>query len=267
MQSLTRLQVKGGSKSSTVLEADALAGMTQMQHLKMLNCRIAGAAVGAAQLLSNLQPLQQLTYLDLSRSLFSLGPYPAAAADSVLTASSNLRQLDIAGCTLPTGVWQHMFPAGRQLLHLRALHISDVRGPSGPSAAPECSDLIRCCPCLQILHMERLQCSAEQLVPLTRLNHLWQLRVRPAGGSSQPGLQGLTRLLQLHLWDDSGDAGLLLQLTQSHMLIPDCQGLHVTAVASTATLHCLCQQPGGQRASVALDCDQLRIRDLAAFLR
>jgi hypothetical protein len=61
--------------------------------------------------------------------------------------------------------------------------------------------------------------------------------------------------------------GFNMHASQSHMLIPDCQALHVTAVASTATLHCLCQQPGGQRASVALDCDQLHLRDLAAFLR
>jgi hypothetical protein len=97
-------------------------------------CRIPGGAAGIAELLLHMQQLQQLTHLSFSCSssdssmmmvmMMSLDSIPTAAAYSALTASSKLRHLDIGSCTLPAGVWQYVFPAGRQLPHLRELYIS-----------------------------------------------------------------------------------------------------------------------------------------------
>jgi hypothetical protein len=105
---------------------------TQLQRLELVKCSIAGGPAGAAQLLSHLQALQQLTYLDvnnldLTGRLDSDSASPPAAAYSSLTASSKLLHLDISWGVLPAGAWQHMFPAGKQLPHLRTLIISHVK--------------------------------------------------------------------------------------------------------------------------------------------
>jgi hypothetical protein len=50
---------------------------------------------------------------------------PPAAAYAALTASSKLQQLDISSCVLPAGVWQYVFPVGRQLPHLQKFDMAD----------------------------------------------------------------------------------------------------------------------------------------------
>jgi hypothetical protein len=89
-----------------------LVGKTRRQHVCIRHSE-EGSAAGAAELLSQMQQLQQLTHLDLYGRLagFEDGN-PPAAAFAAITASSKLRHLDISGCTLPAGVWQHIFPAG-----------------------------------------------------------------------------------------------------------------------------------------------------------
>jgi hypothetical protein len=130
---LTRLQLSGLAK----LGPGALAALTQLQHLQLVQKSITYGAVGAVQLLSELQLLQQLTHLGLSCCVMVEGSNPPAGAFTALTASSKLQHLDIRCCRLPAGVWQHIFPAGRQLPQLRGLHIANVSKPGpGKTTAP-----------------------------------------------------------------------------------------------------------------------------------
>ena len=151
MQHLTRLELS----FCVEMEPDGLAGKTKLQHLCLRECEIVGGAAGGAQLLSHLQPLQQLTRLDLWFSLPAVeGSNPPASAYAALTASSKLQQLNIGACTLPAGVWQHMFPTGRQLPNLQSLNISCIKQPSGSYAqTPEATRLVSCCPCLHSLRL------------------------------------------------------------------------------------------------------------------
>jgi hypothetical protein len=101
-----------------------------------------------------------------------------ASAYSALTGSTKLQYLDISGCTLPLCVWQHIFPADRHLPHLRSVNVSMVRQPAGGQAvAPDGTGLVRCCPGLQALDMQLLQCSTIQLGPLSVLTGLSALNV------------------------------------------------------------------------------------------
>jgi hypothetical protein len=176
MSHLTRLAVSGGE-----FEADALAGKAKLQHLELLGCKLQPArGAGPAALLSQLQQRTQLTYLSVD---FSMHHYPdeegssAAAAYAALTASSKLQHLDVRRCTLPAGAWQHMFPAGRQLLHLTSLDISKVQQPWDAALAPDGSRLVSCCPSLQSLNISSLQHSPQQLTKLQELSGLHTLRL------------------------------------------------------------------------------------------
>jgi hypothetical protein len=220
LQHLTQLRVQG-CYGRALLEPDALAGVTQLQHLELVYCQIVGN--GAAQLLPHVQHMQQLTYLDLGASICSRGlNLPAAAAVySALTASSELQHLSINRCTILAGAWQHMFPTGRQLLHLRELDISQLCLSTGRAvAAPEASRLVSCCPGLQSLQLQRLQYTDELLAPLTGLSGLQELSLHPVGGSAE-GLQvvpQLTGLRRLYVHDPGTDGTLLPQLTQLKQL-------------------------------------------------
>ena len=176
---------------------------------------------GTAQLLSALQPLQQLTYLCLRHSPHNHASI-APASFSTLTASSKLQHLDISHCTLPADVWQHIYPNGRQLPRLQALHVSDVRQLKGVPAAPEGSRLVSCCPGLQSLHMQGLGRKAQVLSPLSGLSGLSELSLCPAAGMrSAQGLGEvcqLTGLQRLTLWTDSEASDVFRQLTQLKQL-------------------------------------------------
>jgi hypothetical protein len=104
-----------------------------------------------------------------------------------LTASSKLQHLDISKSSLLVGVWQHVFPAGRQLLELTSFNISCVHHLTAApprrfaaaanrfAAAPAGTCLAKCCPNLRSLDMRWLQCSAELLAPLQGLSGLHKL--------------------------------------------------------------------------------------------
>jgi hypothetical protein len=98
---------------------------------------------------------------------------PPAAAFSALTASSKLQHLNISFCTLPAGVWQHLFCAGRPLPQLQSL-VTDRVTMDGSSATPG-SSLVSCCPGLLSLEMLHMQCSKELLGALTGLSGLTHL--------------------------------------------------------------------------------------------
>jgi hypothetical protein len=148
---------------------------------------------------------------------------PPAAAFAALTGSSKLEHLDIQGCSLPAGAWEHMFPTGRQMPQLESLFLSGVVQPSGERAAvPEISRLVSICPGLQSLTIRGLQCSAEQLAPLTGLRSLHTLQLTVPQGSPEAVIGYMCQLTGLEKLDmqnvQGADDGLLLQLTQLRQL-------------------------------------------------
>jgi hypothetical protein len=191
---LTRLQLSGCR-----LEAGALAGVTQLQHLHVKGVRhqprdrAAGAgAAEATSLLSNLQPLQQLTFLCLPGALQASGDRnPPAAAYAALTASSKLVQLDLTGCALPASAWRKMFPVGRQLPHLQRLDMTDVT--QRYAVVPDFIPLVACCPGLQCLYMGGWQDYYR--------GQRWFIPTAAGGPrrSTLAPLQGLSALHTLHL--------------------------------------------------------------------
>jgi hypothetical protein len=179
-----RWQLIGGCLGITIVEVEpaTLAGMTMLQHLSLRGVRVAGAAAGEAQLLSHLQPMQQLTHLSLRSSLVAdsgseevTGPTTAYGA---LTASSMLQHLDISKCWLHTDVWQHMFPAGRQLPHLTTLDVADIfllptgHGVISPLSRtrPASSLLVSCCPSLHDLCLGVVEHVRQALCQLTEVS-------------------------------------------------------------------------------------------------
>jgi hypothetical protein len=213
---LTRLQLSGCR-----LGAGALAGVTQLQHLHVKGVtRVpwdwAADVADVALLLSQLQPLQQLTVLCLPRGLQSYGDRNTpATAYAALTASSKLVQLDLSGYTLPAAAWQHMFRAGRQLPHLQRLDMTSVT--QRYAAVPDFSSLVSCCPGLQQLYMGGMQSDTELrwssaaavpepdansiLAPLQGLSGLHTLHLAPRKPVEKPLVElcQLTGLKQLHL--------------------------------------------------------------------
>jgi hypothetical protein len=220
LQRLTHFIVHG-SYDGGVFEAGALAGKTQLQHFELMGCDNAGGSAGIAELLSHLQPLQQLTHLTLhpcwkTQSLY-MAAAPPAAAYSALTASGKLQLLDIAGWPVPTALWQQMFPAGRQLPDLTFLQIGDT----SPPTVAEGSRLVSCCPRLRSLRGWCEHGTEKLLGPLTGLSSLSKLVLIHPTGSSPEGLEllcQLTGLIDLELQDPSEDDGVLQQLTHLKQL-------------------------------------------------
>ena len=140
LQRLTCLALKGFGMDPAVL-----AGKTLLQHLQLEDCWFDRAPRSAvSKLMAHLQPLQQLTSLNLHNSAlddedsqisspryWTGEPRPGSApvsAYEALTASSKLQHLDLSLWKLPLGVWQHLFPAGRQLPHLTSPALTFVTG-------------------------------------------------------------------------------------------------------------------------------------------
>jgi hypothetical protein len=186
-------------------------------------------------MLQDLGQLQQLTLLHLTNGLpmergymVAVRDFAPAAAYSALTASSNLRHLDIADNRLPAGAWQHVFPDGRLLPHLTSLDLSEVCDDGGLLPVPEVTRLVSSCPALKALYLWEA-CNtvpipavpAELLAPLQQLSGLQTLHLSPAvwTPAAMPGLSPalcqLTGLRELRLWQNSNaEEGLLLHLTQ-----------------------------------------------------
>jgi hypothetical protein len=113
-----------------------------------------------------------------------------------------------------------VFPAGKQLPHLRNLSLDRVCHPAGPAAAPEGTRLASCCPGLQELGLQALHLSRGLVASLQGLSSMTALGLRPAPGSE--GLEEvcqLTGLQQLDLQEEPGTTqDSLLQLTQLRQL-------------------------------------------------
>jgi hypothetical protein len=189
-QRLTRLEVSGvnagqfymdpgalsrGDNLGCSFEPAALSGKTQLWHLALGVCRIAGGSAGVAQLLSNLQ----LTHVEFDGSLQTVAP---ATAYSALTASNQLQYLEVRSCILPVDVWRHVFPAhvGRQLPQLQEIDFTCLHHPDdldAKVAAPEGGLFAACCPKLQSLWLVDVVCSPLLFLPLTALSGLHKLKV------------------------------------------------------------------------------------------
>ena len=248
---LTRLElVRSDLDSKCRVEAGVLASKSRLQHLRIDRCQVLGAATGQAQLLSYLQPLQELTYLHLGSGrptdsitsrrcrpgVIVYNPdatgSPPVAAYAALTASSKLQLLNISYSVLPESVWLQMFPTHRRLPYLTSLDISRVTLVHRTrfllsNDAPECSCPVRCCPGLQELEMQGLLTFTTLLTPLQGLSKLHTLHLNPPRSGISPGdLRGvsqLTGLKELSLSFSGGDFGrngmfLLLPLTQLKQL-------------------------------------------------
>jgi hypothetical protein len=192
-----------------------LAGKTRLRDLTLQNCTVPSGAAGVSQLLSHLQPMQQLSFLSLKGSMSEGGP--SAPAYSAVTAGSQLHDVIISGNVLPAGVWQHLFPAGRRLPHLTCLEMSGVLEPSGGAAsAPKGSRQVSCCPGLQSLDVRGVCHSVELLGPLQGLSGLHTLRCKVARLRADKEFEAVCQLTGLRELDVSVPrmAGKLLQLTQ-----------------------------------------------------
>jgi hypothetical protein len=230
---------------SANMEPGVLAGKTRLQHLSLMFCSMTGGAAGIAQLLSQLLHLQQLTHLQLQYSLTFVDEADCpAAAYSALTASSTLQHLNISSCRMPLGVWQHVFPAGRQLPQLRSVDISHVTRPAGGLAlAPDGTRLVSCCPGLQSLDLKLLQCSTTQLGPMSMLSGLSALKLIITDWPGQgvitqcvgqlTGLRELTLSIHMDIPGAAEAAGWLL-LTQLRQLT----SLHCWMCAHRVSLEC-----------------------------
>ena len=210
-------------------QPDTLAGRTQLQHLHLMDCTVLEQRAGLALLLSDLQQMQQLTHLAWVQmnSWPSLDEqYPPAAAYAALTASSKLQQLDINGLVMPEGALQHIFPANRQLPHLRSLNVEGVSLPitgGWRSAALDGSRIVSCCPGLQSLFMGSSPNIATMLASLQGLSTLNTLSFNSdstAEGVEVVGrLTGLQKLtMRMRYVTPAAQEVLLLQLTQLKQL-------------------------------------------------
>ena len=207
------------------LEDGIMAGKTRLQHLSLVRCDSSDGAAGVSELFSHLHHLQQLTTLCLAQSFWVVEEgSPPAAAYSALTASSKLVELILTEIKLPEGAWEHVFPAGKQVPHLKTLDVSWPQQLDGNDEfVPEGSRLVSCCPGLQALNIVGPCYTAELLAALTGLSGLHTLHLHLCG----PAEEGLQRVCQLeglrellvttndHFPDNKG---LLLQLTQLKQL-------------------------------------------------
>jgi hypothetical protein len=213
--SLTRMDKIGNE-----FDPDGLAGKSRLRHL-CLREQVWAKAEYMQRLLPRLEDPQQLTHLDLGRTeARDLRGEINSVAYGALTASSSLQHLNIEAMVLPAGVWQHVFPAGRQLPQVQSLVFAGVQQLfHGQRFSLDAARLVSCCSELQILDMS--ECSAELLVALPGLCWLHTLHfnyptlhaftaAEVVGVFSQ--LPGLRELLVTCLYDRQED--LLLPLTQ-----------------------------------------------------
>ena len=222
MNLLTHLELQECS-----VEPGVLAGKTLLQQLWLGSCDLIGGAAGVAQLLSHMQHMQHLTHLDVGSSFkAATDSKSSAAAYSALTASSKLQHLNLDDCQLPAGVWQHMFPAGKQLPHLRYLSTCWVKQPPGiPASAPDGSRLVSCCPGLQSLSFRGVEYSIELLATLQQLSglHTLCLDVDEPVWERADAVGRLTGLRALGLYSPRVRVtGLLMRLTHLKQLTDLC---------------------------------------------
>jgi hypothetical protein len=177
-----------------------------LKDLLLLESHVEGPAEGPGSLLFYIDRLQELTRLELNIDPETGWP-PAGPAYSALTASSSLVALAAGYAILPAGVWRHVFPPARKMLHLTHLEFSD----ESVWGAADVSRLVSCCPNLctlgaslpQPVHLQHGLYISElhKLSGLTSMkasfvdhDAYWEVL-----GESIRGLAALTQLQRLHV--------------------------------------------------------------------
>ena len=218
----------------------ALAGMTQLLFVNLLNISIPGGTAGVAEVLSHSQHvmrLKSLTIEDLSFSKPSTQmprnqQQAITPAAPLVTLSSKLQRVHIIGLSVPadTSVWEFVFPLGRQFPHLQELEFSLPWSDGGSRHAARLgtSSLVSCCPRLQSLETPEFEYSAAELALLSELRSLRELSMIPDSSAWDTVCQ-MSRLTSLGVRVPFGmekeRLELLQQLTQLKQLIAlDFQG-------------------------------------------
>lgn len=244
------------------LDPELLYCSTKLTRLVLNSTKLLPAQGGTTALLRVLYSFQDLQQLDLSntlqrRDLALRSSYVSTGHASAfyggITSSKQLRVLRLAQCYLPTGAWEHMFPAGRTQSNLQELVLGGARFgdlepvlfmmiskgfvPAGDSGSHDRAarlseerwvdlqpDHTQClaaaCPSLRQLAVTLGSTDAadgQALAPLQQLSHLRQLSVTPFKGGVAADLAQLAGLTGLSMF--SGDlppslVPALLQLTQ-----------------------------------------------------
>lgn len=190
---LTNLMVLGA------IEPEILTLVPAGLKALCINGGLVGAVEAPKSILFHIAQLPALLQLDIS-----LEDWPAAGpAYAALTASSSLECLELSYASLPAGVWPHVFPAARKLLHLTRIKFHGEYGIQDVPSAMEAADivhLVRCCPNLCEIDELVLQHGSHvsELHKLTALTHLGLQYVDSDEHSHTDSLRGLARVAQLH---------------------------------------------------------------------
>jgi hypothetical protein len=165
-------------------------------------------------------------------------PQQQLSAYSALTASSNLQQLRLRNCDLPTAARVHVFPAGRQLPQLTSFWAWP-----GSLDSAAIARLVSCCPAVEGLCVGTW--SGVSVTPLKSLTALTSLSIGPvepaAIRSVLPALSRLKHLAVMSVFDFDDPASLRLQglmpltaLTNLTSLSTNVQGVQIQSKVSTS---------------------------------
>lgn len=203
-----------------VLNAAALASMPQLQHLQLRDVWWTNFSyqphADFAGLLLEVGKLQHLS-LVFTSSMIDAVPFvqwPAAAAYSALTASSNLQLFEVSAWCMPSGAWEHVFPPTKRLPKLRALIVEPVVGQD--RGLPDLACVVRCCPGLQQLSVQQDIRSHDSLSlqSLTASINLSDLKTGVVDNAGAAVLPQLTSLRCLKVAGISEAGGLRLSMLQ-----------------------------------------------------
>jgi hypothetical protein len=150
-------------------------------------------------LLPRISQLRQLVHLYMSLDVWP----PAGPAYAALTASSSLERLGLN--PTPPGVWHHIFPPTRKLMHLTCLLLgANGKRLDAPSSlcATDVSHITSGCPSLRFIHISCLQ-HGMHVSELCKLTSLWALNMHygacdtAALGETLKGVAAVTQLEHL----------------------------------------------------------------------
>jgi hypothetical protein len=242
------------------VEAGALSDVTALQHA----CLQGVTWRSAAALEQWLAQQRHLTRLEGGLS------YEPADIFAAVTASTTLQELDLSSSYLASAAWQHMFPAGRQLLHLHTLWLGWSGYNIAVAGAAEVASLVQCCPALRSLQA----CHVLPVEPsLSRLQHLTCLHALQAQGAAQAlSLGSLTLLRQLKLSNNHAgqakkwkrqDLQPLLQLPHlTNLSIIACLPAFTVSDSAAAVLK---QLPGLVSLTAGMELSEAQLRGLTAL--